>query len=250
MGIVTIHHRKFDIDCIIFDKDDTLIEFNALWGPRTKKWIEAVIQSLDLTNEVQENMYAVLGYSLEQECVLAESPLAVASTGTLTTLIAGVLYQQGIPWHEAYKHAISCAQDTVLALIDPAEIRPKGDVTGVMHQLVQANIRIAVITSDDRRMTEDTLAILGIKDIVSFVVCGDDPVPNKPAPDALWQVAEYFHIDASRIMMVGDTASDMQFAINAGAGFRIGIASNSGNVALLTALADEVVPSIDEFEIQ
>lgn len=248
MGIVTIHEREFDVDCIIFDKDDTLIEFNALWGHRTEQWVEAIAGSFELTDSIKKELFSVLGYSTERASVRAESPLAVASIETLYTLAAGVLCQYGLPWHEAQNHAKSCALDTILAAFDPAEIRPRGAVAEVMRQLVQANIRIAVVTSDDRQMTEATLEFLGVKDIVSLVICGDDPIPDKPAPDALWLIATLLGIETNRIMMVGDTNSDMQFAINAGAAFRIAITPTIEDTPSLTVKADVIISSIDDLK--
>jgi len=249
MGTIKIHKRQFDIEGIIFDKDDTLIEFNALWGPRIQRWVEAITGLAGLPNRTRSNLYTMLGYSPEQSSVRSESPLAIASIETLVILAAGVLSQQGSPWHEAYHYAISAAQDTVLADIEPREIQPKGNVSRVMQQLAQVDIRIAVVTNDDRRMTEATLAHLGVKDIVSVIVSGDDPIPNKPASDAFHVVAEDWGTTPKRIMMVGDTLSDMQFAANAGAGYRIGVRSKSGNSSLLAEHSDIVVNSIDEIRL-
>ncbi len=246
MATVTIHQREFDIDGIVFDKDDTLIEFNALWGPRTQRWVEAIVGLAGLSNISTRGLYAMLGYSPEQTSVRPESPLAIASIATLSTLVAGVLCQQGIPWHEACHYARSTAQDTILSDVDPREIQPKGNVRNIMRKLRQADIQIAVVTSDDRRFTEATLSHLGVLDIVSVIVCGDDPIPNKPAPDAFYLVAEQWGVAPNRMMMVGDSANDMQFAINAGAGFRIGVVSASGDASALAAQADEFLASIDE----
>lgn len=249
MGTVKIHQRHFDIDGIIFDKDDTLVEFSVLWGPRIQRWVETITGLAGLPNSTRSNLYTMLGYSPEQSSVRAESPLAIASIETLVILVAGVLCQQGIPWHQAYHYAISTAQDTTLADIEPREIQPKGNVKKVLYQLAQANIRIAVVTNDDRSMTEATLSHLGVRDIVSVIVSGDDPVPNKPAPDAFHMVVAEWGITPKRIMMVGDTLSDMKFAVNAGAAYRIGVLSKSGNSSLLASHCDVVVNSIDEIQV-
>jgi len=220
-----------------------------LWGPRIQRWVEAVTGLAGLPNGMRANLYTMLGYSPEQSSVRAESPLAIASVKTLVALVAGVLCQQGIPWHQAYHYALAAAQDTILADIEPREIQPKGDVRKVMHQLAQANIRIAVVTNDDRSMTEATLSHLGVREIVSVIVSGDDPVPNKPAPDAFHTIVEGWGITPKRIMMVGDTLSDMQFAVNAGAAYRIGVLSKSGESSLLASHSDAVVNSIDEIQV-
>ncbi|MCP4416417.1 MAG: HAD family hydrolase [Chloroflexi bacterium] len=249
MGKVIIHKRKFDVDCIIFDKDDTLIEFNPIWGGRTQKWVEAMVASSGLTDAIKRDLFSILGYSVELASARAEGPLAIASIETLCTLATGTLCQHGIPWHEAQNHAKSSAQDTILAAFDPSEIHPRGDIAKVMHQLARAQINIAVVTSDDRQMTEDTLAFLGVSDLVNIVICGDDPIPNKPAPDALWLVSAQLGIETNRIMMVGDTKSDMQFALNGGAAFRIAITPTIENKNASTLPADAVISSIDDLRV-
>ncbi|MBC8333326.1 MAG: HAD family hydrolase [Anaerolineae bacterium] len=250
MSIVRIQQKVFDIDGIIFDKDDTLIEFDALWGPRTSQWVDALAISLALNGNFKNELFSLLGYLPENARTRAESPLAVASLDTLYTLAGGVISRYGPSWHEARSHAISCAQTTLLADFAPTEIVTKGNVAKVMHQLTEAHIRIAIVTSDDRQMTEATLSFLGISDLISVIICGDDPVPNKPAPDALWAISEQLGIEPSRMMMVGDMISDMQFANNAGVAYRVGVASHSDNILALTAQADEIITSIDEIIVE
>jgi phosphoglycolate phosphatase len=250
LGIISLHQREFEVDCIVFDKDGTLIDINALWSGRTQRWVEAISTSTGLTEKTRQDLYAILGYLPTRGHVHPESPLAVASLEILYTLAAGVICKTGTPWHQARQQVISCAQDTILAAFNPADIRPKGDVAGLMRQLVRAQVHIAVVTSDDRRMTESTLEFLGVKDMVNLTICGDEPVPNKPSPEALWQISTQLGIDVKRIMMVGDTISDMQFAKNAGAAFRIGVVSTPENTSLLAPHADALVESIGEFRVQ
>jgi phosphoglycolate phosphatase-like HAD superfamily hydrolase len=85
--------------------------------------------------------------------------------------------------------------------------------------------------------------------MVAVVICGDDPIPNKPAPEALWQIASQLDIQTKRIMMVGDTLNDMQFARNAGVGYLIGMESASGASSLISSYADAVVTSLDQIEV-
>lgn len=199
-----------------------------------------------MPRDAKEDLYKMVGYFPEQARVREESPLAIASIETLSTLIAGVLCQRGIHWHDACAYAKAAARDTILADFDPKEIQPKGDVEKAMRRLKQTDIKIAVITSDDRYMTEKTLSHLGVLDLVSTLICGDDPIPNKPAPDALHYAAAEWGISPKGMMMVGDTLNDMQFAINAGAKYRVGVASDSGDSAALASMADTLIASIDE----
>ncbi|MBT3388957.1 MAG: HAD family hydrolase [Chloroflexi bacterium] len=246
MSIITIHQQQFDVDCIIFDKDDTLVKFDAIWLSRTHKWVEAIATNLSLNSTFMYELFDLLGYSPTPPGLRAESPLAIATMDTLNTLAAGVICRYGFPWHEARLQAEICAQNTMNANFTTEEIIPIGNPRRAMEQLARANIRIGIVTSDNRAMTEATLAYLGIADFISAMVCGDDSLPSKPAPEAFWEIARQLEIAPQRMMMVGDTISDMQFAINADAAYRIGVASHSNNILALSAHADAIITSIDE----
>jgi phosphoglycolate phosphatase-like HAD superfamily hydrolase len=249
MGKIVIDHREYLIDCIIFDKDGTLIDFDAFWGPRTQEWVEAMAASLDFGEDFKKEVYTLIGYSKSKNRVRFEGPLAVASMDIIYTLASGVISRYGIPWYQARILAEDCAKSTMLTNLKVGEIAPKGNLVGVMQQLSNAKISVAVVTSDDRQLTEDTLAYLGIRDFVSALVCGDDPIPNKPAPDGIWAIAKQLSVITDRIMMVGDSLSDMQFAANAGAAYRVGITSDPEAAAILADRADAVISSIDELSV-
>jgi len=249
MGTVIIGQQMFLVDCIIFDKDGTLIDFDLFWGPRTEKWVDAMAASLQLGDDFKNEVYELIGYSRLKNQVRFESPLAVASMDILYSLAGGVICQYGVPWFQARILAEDCANSTMSTELEMGEITPKGDLVGVMQQLTDAKISLALVTNDNRQMTEDTLAYLGISDFVGALVCGDDPIPNKPAPDGIWAITKQLSIPADRIMMIGDSLSDMQFADNAGAAFRIGITSDPEAAARLADRADAVITSVDELSV-
>ena len=60
-----------------------------------------------------------------------------------------------------------------------------GDVRKAITHLVEAGVLVAVATGDDRAITKETLAQMGIDRHISVLLCGDDPVPNKPDAGAL-----------------------------------------------------------------
>jgi len=59
------------------------------------------------------------------------------------------------------------------------------DLNSLFRDLRDATVHIAIVTTDDRAPTQETLALLGIADLVDFLACGDDQIPLKPAPDAV-----------------------------------------------------------------
>ena len=250
MCIIRIQYQEFDVDCVIFDKDGTLIEVDNFWVPRVQKWTDSIATSLNLKHEFKKDVFDLLGYSISQNHVRYESPLAVATLEALKVLMSGIISQYGIPWHEALALAERTAEETIMADPNPNEIVSKGNILQTMKKLVKAKAHNVIVTSDDRRLTEFTLSHLGITKHVSAIICGDDPIPNKPDPIAARTISEQLGISTSRMMMVGDSLTDMQFANRAGIAFRIGVASTPEKKSLLAPHADALVDSIDDFRIQ
>ena len=58
--------------------------------------------------------------------------------------------------------------------------------------------------------------MLNIEQLIDVVVCADDPVPMKPAPDGLLHISEVMGIAPDRMLMVGDANGDMQCGRAAG----------------------------------
>lgn len=254
MATISVNGRIYnDIQLIAFDKDGTLIDFNHLWGERTRHWINWLVRHGGNAVNDRKELYLAfcssLGFDPQINCIIKDSPLAVASMPKIINIAATVLYQHGLGFLEAEQIVERSLPESINVLPATHEIQPVGNVKQAIKHLVTAGVDIAIITSDDRVGTEAILPILGIKDFVHILVCGDDNIPNKPAPDALWAIGQQFKINASQMLMVGDTASDMIFGRNAGAAGCIGIRGGAGNLSALSRTADEVIDSIEAIQV-
>jgi phosphoglycolate phosphatase-like HAD superfamily hydrolase len=244
MPILSISGKKFDIDLIVFDKDGTLIDIDRFWGPRTERWVTKLAGTLPDIAGIEESIFDIIGYSPQLNQIRPESPLAVASMDSISTLAAGVLCQHGTPWHAAKRTANQFAQDTMMGPFNPEEISPIGDVSGTLASLSKSHFLLAVATSDEREMTGATLAYLGVEHLIDILVCGDDDIPNKPSPEGIWHISEALGVPPSRMLMVGDTVSDMVFGKNAGVAGLVGIYDGKEKDSPLAAHADVLVESI------
>ena len=249
MTQLLINGRIFKTDLMVFDKDGTLLDFHHLWGQKTRLWVETLVQRVEGGEQLQRALYHSLGYSPATNRVVNGGPLAVASMPTLYTIAATVLYQHDLHWHEAEQHVQASVEASIGKLPTVNFIKPRGDVAGLFRRLTQAGIQIAIATSDDRAATEATLSLLGIEGLVSLLVCGDDEIPNKPAPDAIWHLGSQLGVVPAHIMMVGDTASDMITGANAGVGCCVGVLHGASDHTALAARADVVIDSIDEIQV-
>lgn len=239
----------YEIDLAAFDKDGTLIDFYHLWGRKARRAVEAVEQRLSGNSMLAERLYRSIGYDPTTGIAAPDGPLAIASMPKLYAVCATVLYQHGLSWHEAEAVTRETFARGLGALPTVDLVKPAGDVRQLFQRLTQAGVKIAIVTSDDRAATLATLELLGVASNVAGVVCGDDPIPNKPAPDGLLHLSRAFDVPVERIMMVGDTASDILTGTNAGVGCCVGLLSGAGKRADMALQADAILTSIDGIRV-
>ncbi|HEV8404074.1 MAG TPA: HAD family hydrolase [Candidatus Limnocylindrales bacterium] len=226
------------IDLVIFDKDGTLIEFHAMWGG----WAVALADDLRLAtgHEVARSLFEMLGYDQATGTVLPHGGLAATPMARLHDRTRDVLLGVGIPPVVADRALASAwrAPDPV------ALASPLADLGALFGRLRQDGRKVAVATSDDRGPTIRSLAALGIADGVDAVVCADDGVPVKPAPDMVHHLCAVTGTLVANAAVVGDSPADLRMGRTAGAGLTIGVMTGVGSREDLDPFADLVIDSV------
>ena len=85
-----------------------------------------------------------------------------------------------------------------------------------------------------------------IEEFITTMVCADDGIPSKPAPDMVLAICERLKLDPNNVMVIGDTASDLRMARAAAAGLAVGVLSGVSSTKDLVPYADVLIESIDE----
>jgi phosphoglycolate phosphatase len=239
-----------DVSLVAFDKDGTLIDFEHMWGRLAVEWAERLATGSD-AETIKREMYRSWGYDAQRRRTLPLSPFAMATTGQVQTIAAATLFRCGVPWPEAEDRARTVFQTALsdAGLTLGELVRPAGDVAGLFRQLQSAGVGVAVITTDHRADTEESLRLLDVTELVDYVVCGDDGLPGKPAPDMLLAACHHLAIHPSRCAVVGDTEADLLMAQRAGAGLKVAVQTGPSDAALLARLADVVLESIDDISV-
>jgi phosphoglycolate phosphatase len=234
---IALHPVLDGIDLVVFDKDGTLISFDAMWDG----WARDLGTRLELATRrpVAGDVFTTIGFDPVANRILPGGPLALGTMGELEELVGAVLRR----WCPSVSAARRILAEAWFEPDPVATAVPLADLRAVFTALRDAGRRIAVATTDDRRPTEATLAGLGVSAFVADVVCGDDDGPTKPDPATLAGIGGRLRIAADRIAMVGDTPGDLRMARAAGAR-AIGVASGVASVAELEPDADLVVESI------
>lgn len=251
MTKICAESQQFDINCVVFDKDGTLIDFEQAWGQRIRDWIGFIVDTVGGDEALAKALFHMFGYDPHSHVVAIDGPILAASGETMKTLSAGVLYAElGLPWHEAEKVAIDSLWEIFGPPLANDEIQPLGDVQGTIRKMRQAGIKIAVATADNRDITEHILEVLGIDQDVDLLMCGNDPLPQKPDPGVLAHIASELDTEPNKILMVGDTINDLLTGRNANAAGCIGISPDGTNGAeVLAPYADVILNTIVDLQV-
>jgi len=228
------------IDLVIFDKDGTLIDFQAMWGG----WVRELVAGLTsaTAGRVGADAFDFMGFDpgtgrVEAHGLLAATPMA-RTRELLETYLAERLGSEA---------RAAAVMDAVWRPPDPVALaHPIGDLRALFEGVRRRGARIAVATSDDRAPTERTLAALGIAELVEALVCADDGLPVKPAPDPVLRICGALEVVPARTAVVGDAVADLGMGRAAGAGRVIGVLTGAGDRSTLAPLADLVLESVQD----
>ncbi|MBI3764427.1 MAG: HAD family hydrolase [Chloroflexi bacterium] len=223
---------------IIFDKDGTLIDFHAMWGG----WMRDVAARLEASCQlpISQLLFASFGYDSASRRVLPGAPLAMTPMATLRSMAGEALREAGCP-----PSRVESALHAAWHIPDPvATARPLADLGALFGELRARDMKIAVATTDDRTPTERTLAAFGVAAMVNTMICADDGVTPKPAPDMVLAICERLDVPPLRTVMIGDTVADMQMGRAAGSGLVIGVASGISPAEVLAPHADVILESV------
>jgi phosphoglycolate phosphatase len=233
-----LHPALDKIELVVFDKDGTLISFEAMWSG----WARELGSRLEVATRrpVAGDVFASIGYDPTTDRVLPGGPLALDTMAGIQERVGAIL-RRWCPSVSAARRILAEAWFEP----DPVErALPLADLPSVFSALRDAGRRIAIATTDDRRPTQATLASLGVASFVDALRCGDDAGATKPDPETLIGIAGELGVELDRTAMIGDTPADLRMARAAGVGRSIGVASGVGSPDELRPHADLVLPSI------
>ncbi len=224
------------IRAILFDKDGTLLDFEATWGPMYRAL------ALELAGGDAARALAML--------VAGGLDAATGRVRSGSVLGAGTSAEMVALWFPALDAAAAVA---LAASID-ARCHDHGrsgsvvvpGAAEVLARLAAAGYVMGVATNDG------TLAAVGAMDALGFAgwlphVYGYDAVAwPKPAADAVHAFAAAAGVEADEVAVVGDNRHDLEMARAAGAGAAIGVLTGNSGHDDLAPFADVVLPSIRE----
>ncbi|HLQ95199.1 MAG TPA: HAD-IA family hydrolase [Pseudogracilibacillus sp.] len=247
MSLITINEKAYEIDCILFDKDGTLIDF-TLWVRWAEKFIDLIVGE---DGSYDQHLLAhALGFSYEEHTWDPEGPLAIGSLPDLLTILSLGLYQQGVPWNQSYQLVNDAYQLLEDSFVTRKYVKPIKGLVSFLEQAEKHGIKMGVVTSDNYEKAVEHLEVLGIKHYFSAIV-GDDLVQQgKPYPEMVYRACEQLKVNPANALMIGDSNGDMILGKKSGALASIGIVAVPSMETAYLKDADSIINDYESITLR
>lgn len=211
------------VEWVIFDKDGTIIDLDSIWIPWAKNFYLNLTENSDLKIAFSlQHFLTTIGVATDGATIDPTSPLAVGSIQEAETIMAYLLYQQGIAWSEGVTLART-ASSLATAQQENITVQELPGIRQLLMRLKEHGIRLGVITADSTARAELHVKRLGLWSLFEFVLGSDQVASSKPFPDLAHLARERYQVSLEQTVMIGDSNADMLFAKNAGMLYSIGI---------------------------
>lgn len=225
------------VDAIIFDKDGTLLEFDRFWVKVSIKAIELVMKKLQVKENLEDEILRAIG--VNDGIVDVNSVLCKGTYFQIGQEFCKVLNAHGyeIPIDVVAKEVINAYNQSQTA---GEVVATTKDLVGLLKKLKGQGKRLAIVTTDNEYVTKVCLEKLGVDGLFDAIYTDDGKTPTKPNPTCAYDFCKKFNLSLEKVVMVGDTLTDVKFAQNAGIKV-IGLAKNEQNKKVLQDRADVII---------
>ncbi|MEM7295441.1 MAG: HAD family hydrolase [Pseudomonadota bacterium] len=219
-----------DLDAILFDKDGTIFDFQATWGPWAARAIDQFAGS-------DASLHAALIKAMDYDW-------PAKRFFPTSFVIAGTMQEQGAKLAELLPgRTTNDIIEELNSLSKDVPQVPVGDIRDALSAVKSEGYRLGVMTNDAESSARVHLEQAGVSDLFDIILGYDSGFGAKPDPSPLKAAADQLGVPTSRTTMVGDSTHDLQAA--RAAGMRaIGVLTGPANRQELEPLAHLILPSI------
>jgi phosphoglycolate phosphatase len=232
-----------DVAAIIFDKDGTLADSQNYLKELGQKRAHLIDQQF---SGLYDLLLSIWGF---WDGVLNPAGLLAVGTRQENEIAAAAcIAATGRDWLEALTLAKSAFTQADQGMNRKAECTPLFDgAEEMLRSLTHSGIKLAILSADTTPNVQDFIRCYHLESFIQ-VGMGIDCPPGKPHPAPLERVCAFLSLKPESVVMVGDSAADLEMAKAAGAIGSIGV-SWGGVPAAVLEQADAVVSQFSEIQI-
>jgi phosphoglycolate phosphatase len=225
------------IAAILFDKDGTLIGYDASWGPVNRE-LAAIAAQGDAA--LADRLLLACGMDPVTGHVKADSLLAAGNTAE----IAAGLIAAGS----------SCDERELTQRLDRLFTEAAGksvavtDLKAFFARLKGRGFKLGIASSDNEASIRELAKRFGFDADLDFVAGYDSGHGTKPQPGMVLGFCHAIGLAPERVAVVGDNNHDLHMGRNAGAGLRVAVLTGTGSKDSLAADSDYCFDDITGLE--
>ncbi len=229
--------RGAGIAGILFDKDGTLLDFDASWAPVNRK---LALLAADGDPSLADRLLLACGMDPVTGHIVPDSLFAAGNTRE----IADGLVAAGSPMTS---EVLVPVLDELFA--DAADLSvPVIELAPLFSRLHGRGLKLGIASSDNERSIRRIVERFGITDYVDFVAGYDSGHGSKPEAGMVLGFCLATGLAPDAVAVVGDNNHDMHMGHNAGAGLKVAVLSGTGSRATLADACDVCLNDISELE--
>lgn len=135
-----------------------------------------------------------------------------------------------------------------ISRLQQLQVKPIQGIPNLIHQLKQAEVRLAVASSSPMNFIEAVLQKFNLRSEFDYIISGEEVPHGKPSPDIFLEASRQLHAKPQQCVVLEDSRNGVIAATKASM-YCIGFNNpNSGRQDL--SLADETIDSIDQIQVE
>lgn len=230
-------NKKAEIAGILFDKDGTLLDFDASWGP-VNRMVALIAAHGD--EALADRLLIACGMDPVTGTIVPDSLFASANTREIAEgmIAAGAV----VPFETLVPKIDDCFAEAARLSVPITELEP------LFARLHGRGLRLGIASSDNERSIRIAAERFGILPYLDFIAGYDSGHGSKPHAGMVLGFCAATGLAPAEVAVVGDNNHDLHMGMNAGAGLKVGVLSGTGSRETLTEHADAVLADITALE--
>lgn len=212
---------------LVFDKDGTLFDFEAIWS----RWAYELLTDVFASNAAEVGL--ALGFDLASRKFLANSPVIAETNDALSKILMRFLPG----WTQDQVLERMREEVARTPMVTPVPLKP------LLTDLAARGLVLGVATNDDEISARRNLRTEDCEGFFAHIYGYDSGHGGKPAPGQILAFLTASGLAPHEVAMIGDSRHDLSAGRAAGV-LTIGVLTGPAKADELMDLADVILPDI------